>query len=64
MYVVMKCNSVPVVAADGYTYEREAIEQWFSTRSRSPMTNQTIATKVTLFFINDRPPSPSCCCVL
>lgn len=33
----------PVIARDGYTYEREAIERWFSVNSnnlpRSPMTN-------------------------
>ncbi|KAM9631512.1 WD repeat, SAM and U-box domain-containing protein 1 isoform 3-T3 [Morphnus guianensis] len=30
----------PVIAADGYSYEREAMENWISTRRRSsPMTN-------------------------
>jgi hypothetical protein len=33
----------PVVAADGHTYEREAIETWFRRRNTSPMTNQVIA---------------------
>lgn len=33
----------PVVAADGQTYEREAIETWFRRHNRSPMTNQVIA---------------------
>jgi hypothetical protein len=33
----------PVVAADGHTYEREAIETWFRRRNTSPMTNQMIA---------------------
>jgi hypothetical protein len=32
----------PVVAADGHTYEREAIETWFRRRNTSPMTNQVI----------------------
>ena len=30
----------PVIAEDGYTYERKAIAQWTSRSSRSPMTNQ------------------------
>ena len=29
----------PVMASDGYTYERCCIEQWLETSSRSPMTN-------------------------
>ena len=29
----------PVVAADGHTYERSAILQWFTQSTRSPMTN-------------------------
>jgi len=29
----------PVFAADGYTYEREAIEQWLQTHDTSPKTN-------------------------
>mmetsp|Transcript_22165 Transcript_22165/g.57833 ORF Transcript_22165/g.57833 Transcript_22165/m.57833 type:complete len:549 (+) Transcript_22165:57-1703(+) len=33
----------PAVAADGHTYEREAIETWFRRRNTSPMTNQVIA---------------------
>ncbi|CAF1521126.1 unnamed protein product [Adineta ricciae] len=32
----------PVVASDGFTYEREAIENWFKTSNRSPMTNQEL----------------------
>jgi len=32
----------PVVAMDGHTYEREAIETWFRRRNTSPMTNQVI----------------------
>jgi hypothetical protein len=30
------------VAADGFTYEREAIVNWFKHSTRSPMTNQEI----------------------
>ncbi|NWW82005.1 WSDU1 protein, partial [Climacteris rufus] len=29
----------PVIAADGYSYEREAMENWISNRRSSPMTN-------------------------
>ena len=29
----------PVIAQDGHTYERKAIEAWFSTSAMSPMTN-------------------------
>ena len=32
----------PVVAMDGHTYERAAIETWFQTSDRSPMTNLAI----------------------
>ena len=28
----------PVIAADGHTYERAAIQQWLQTRSTSPVT--------------------------
>jgi hypothetical protein len=51
----------PVIAADGHTYERVAIEQWFATRVlnrelaslngnhvRSPMTGQPFANKTLL----------------
>jgi len=31
--------SDPVIAADGFTYEREAIEQWFRSQNTSPQTN-------------------------
>lgn len=32
----------PVVAADGYSYEREAITRWFGTSRRSPISNQRL----------------------
>ena len=35
----------PVIAADGITYERAAIERWFTTRDTSPMTNMRLANK-------------------
>ncbi|KAM4631175.1 WD repeat, SAM and U-box domain-containing protein 1 [Polymixia lowei] len=35
----------PVIAADGYSYEREAIESWIKTKNRSsPMTNLPLMT--------------------
>ena len=37
----------PVVALDGHSYERKAIEEWFNRCTRSPMTNQVlVATTV------------------
>ena len=35
----------PVLAKDGYTYERSAIESWFRTRNTSPMTNAALPSK-------------------
>lgn len=34
----------PVVAADGYTYEKTAIEKWFQEHDTSPMTGEVIST--------------------
>lgn len=34
----------PVVAADGQTYERLAIERWFAQRQTSPLTGETLAS--------------------
>jgi len=33
----------PVICADGYTYERAAIEAWLARSDRSPMTNHKLA---------------------
>mmetsp|Transcript_4041 Transcript_4041/g.8569 ORF Transcript_4041/g.8569 Transcript_4041/m.8569 type:complete len:669 (+) Transcript_4041:101-2107(+) len=33
----------PVVAADGHTYERHAIQRWFQTSNRSPLTGAVLA---------------------
>ncbi len=38
--------SDPVVAADGRTYERAAIQAWFGLHSTSPLTNQPLETKL------------------
>ena len=36
----------PVVTCDGHTYEREAIEQWFSQgKTKSPLTNEQLKNK-------------------
>jgi hypothetical protein len=35
-----------VVAKDGFTYEREAIKDWFKTKTRSPLTHVSIDTEV------------------
>jgi hypothetical protein len=40
----------PVVAADGYTYERSMIATWLARNQRSPLTNEPMET--TLLFPN------------
>ncbi|KAK1366696.1 U-box domain-containing protein 35-like [Heracleum sosnowskyi] len=35
----------PHVAADGYTYDRKAIEKWFEENDKSPMTNLPLSSK-------------------
>ena len=35
----------PVICCDGHTYERQAIEMWLRTNSRSPKTNQELASR-------------------
>lgn len=32
----------PVIASDGFTYERSAIEDWISRKRTSPMTNEPL----------------------
>jgi hypothetical protein len=36
----------PVVAADGYTYERKAIEKWLEAHDVSPTTNEILKNKI------------------
>lgn len=36
----------PVVAADGYTYERSAIERWVAAKLCSPMTNESMGPQL------------------
>lgn len=40
-----ECMRDPVIAADGYTYERSAIEEWLRTHDTSPMTNAHLQHK-------------------
>lgn len=35
----------PVIAADGYTYNRSSIEQWMQVRNTSPITGQPLASQ-------------------
>ena len=35
----------PVIAADGHSYEREAISRWFRTHDTSPKTNMRLQSK-------------------
>ena len=37
----------PVIAEDGYTYDRRCIEAHFETKQRSPMTNEPIGKNLT-----------------
>lgn len=36
----------PCVAADGFTYDRNAIEEWFEEHDTSPVTNLPILSKI------------------
>jgi len=36
----------PCVAADGYTYDRKAIEKWLEEKDKSPMTNIPLPHKI------------------
>lgn len=36
----------PVIAADGATYEHDAIERWFATSRKSPATGKTVTSKL------------------
>ena len=36
----------PVVAADGHSYERSAIEHWMRTSNKSPMTGAELANRM------------------
>ena len=36
----------PVLAVDGYSYEREKIQDWFKKKDRSPVTNKKINNRI------------------
>ena len=40
--ITTEVMSDPVMAADGYAYERSAIERWLATKSTSPMTGEAL----------------------
>lgn len=42
----------PVVASDGHTYERSALERWFKTNSKSPRTGQVMVDQQMTLNIN------------
>ncbi|KAK9809032.1 hypothetical protein WJX72_008192 [[Myrmecia] bisecta] len=43
--ITMEIMRDPVLAADGYTYERSAIEKWLRTSNTSPQTNMLLEDK-------------------
>jgi len=43
--ITMAVMKDPVVAADGHTYERSAIESWLRQRKVSPLTNSPMTAK-------------------
>lgn len=43
--ITLKVMIDPVMASDGHTYEREAIEQWLQTHDTSPKTNEKLEDK-------------------
>ena len=40
--ITTEVMSDPVMAADGHSYERSAIERWLATKSTSPMTGEAL----------------------
>lgn len=43
--ITMELMSDPVIAVDGFSYERKAIESWMTKKQVSPMTNQPLKNK-------------------
>lgn len=43
--ITQEVMHAPVVCADGFTYEKEAISAWLRTKNTSPMTNAVLAHK-------------------
>lgn len=44
--ITREVMSDPVICADGHTYERNAIEHWLRSNSRSPQTNTNLTSRV------------------
>ncbi|KAK7242761.1 sacsin [Aureococcus anophagefferens] len=42
--ITRECMVDPVIAADGFSYERSAIERWFRAKRTSPQTNAPLAS--------------------
>ena len=43
--ITQELMSDPVMASDGHTYERAAIERWFESNQTSPLTGEELASK-------------------
>lgn len=43
--ITQEVMTAPVVCADGFSYEREAIMAWLRTKNTSPMTNAQLPHK-------------------
>jgi hypothetical protein len=43
--ITLKVMEDPVLASDGHSYERKAIERWLRANNRSPKTNAIMASK-------------------
>jgi TPR repeat protein len=44
--ITLTLPAEPVIAVDGYVYDRRAIQKWFETSDRSPMTNAPITNRL------------------
>lgn len=45
--ITMEVMKEPVILSDGHVYEKEAIEAWFQTKNKSPLTNCLVDKKMT-----------------
>ena len=43
--IVMDVMTDPVICADGFTYERSAIDEWLRSHNTSPKTNEQLETR-------------------
>ena len=46
--ISLEVMTKPVVAADGFSYEKKNIERWFRTSKRSPMTNLRLKNRTVI----------------